>query len=86
MMGVLAISNFLLAAAALVVFALLARRAKTTMRYVYGLAVPVLAYIMLIYGHLFATGQPLGADFTRPATGFLLIVLLSVGVYELFRN
>jgi hypothetical protein len=85
-MGVLAFLNTLLAAIALVVFARLAWRTKTTIRFIYGAACPLMVYIMLIYGHLFATGEPLGYDFTRPATGYMLIFIVSVGVYELFRN
>lgn len=86
MYDALAIINFLLAVAALAVFVRLAWCAKTAIRYVYGFACLVMVYVSAIYLHLFATGSPLGIEFTRPATGFMLIIILAVGVYELFRN
>jgi len=85
-MGALAYINFTLAAATLVVFALLTWRVKTTIRYLYGAACLLMIYTMLIYGHLFATGCSLGIEIIRPTAGFMLIILLSVGVYELYRR
>lgn len=86
MLNALALLNFLLALSALVVFAILTRVAKTTIRYVYGMTCALMLYVAGFYGHLFATGQPLGVEFTRTATGLMIALLLAVGVYELYRR
>lgn len=86
MLDALAYFNFLLAIAVGCVFSLLFRREKTPFRYVYLASIFLMAYIALIYVHLFVTGFPLGYEYTRPATGLLLTLLLSVGVYDYFRR
>lgn len=85
-LAILAAFNLLLAVATLGVFALLARRVKTPIRYVYGAASALMIYVGLAYVHLFVAGASLGVEFLRPAIGLLIASLLSVGIYELYRR
>ena len=86
MLSALAFVNTLLAAATLIVFVRLAWRAKTIARFIYLAACVQMLYIMAVYGHLFFTGYSLGIEYTRPATGFFIVILFAVGVYDLLRD
>ena len=85
-MSTLAITNSVLAFLGLIVFVGLAKKSRNRMRLIYLATCFYMLYILAIYGHYFVTGYSVGIEYTRPATGVAIALLLSLGSYEFFRD
>ncbi len=85
-MTALALTNSFLALVGLLVFSGLAYKCRNRMRFVYLATCLYMLYVLAIYIHYFATGYSVGIEYTRPATGVAISLLLSLGSYEFFRD
>lgn len=83
-MILLALINCILALSGAFVFFRLAYR-RNRMRVVYAGACLYMLYVAAIYVHYFYTGQNVGLEYTRPATGVAIALMLAMGNYELIR-